>query len=50
MSPKNKSLSAQRLAWQITAAIMAQSLASSGARMQSPNTPPAITAVSTNKL
>src|SRR5580698_6283332 len=41
MSPKNKSLAAQRLAWRITAAIMTHGLASSGARAQSSNAPPA---------
>jgi catecholate siderophore receptor len=46
MSPKNKSLAAQRLAWQITTAIMAHGLASSNARAQSSNAPPAT--VSTN--
>jgi catecholate siderophore receptor len=48
MSPKNKSLAAQRVAWQITAAIMAHGVASSGARAQSSNAPPAA-AVSTNR-
>jgi catecholate siderophore receptor len=48
MSPKNKSLAAQRLAWQITTAIMAHGLGSSGARAQSSNAPPASATVSTN--
>jgi catecholate siderophore receptor len=46
MSPKNKNVAARRLAWQITAAIMAHGLACSGARGQSSNPPSA--AVSTN--
>jgi catecholate siderophore receptor len=48
MSPKNKSLAAQRLAWKITAAIMAHGLSSSGGRAQSSNAPPASAHVSTN--
>jgi len=40
MSPKNKSLAAQRLAWQITTAIMAHGVASSSARAQTSNAPP----------
>src|ERR1700722_12786821 len=49
MSPKNKSLSAQRLAWRITTAIMAHGLASSGAQAQSSNAPPAAAATATNQ-
>src|SRR5271154_4547684 len=49
MSPKNKSLAAQRLAWQITAAIMAHGLASSGTRGQSSNAAAATAMVSTNR-
>src|SRR5580698_1009124 len=49
MSPKNKSLAAQRLAWRITAAIMTHGLASSGARAQSSNAPPATAAAVTNQ-
>jgi len=49
MSPRNKSLAAQRLAWQITTAIMAHGLGSASARAQSSNAPPASATVSTNR-
>jgi catecholate siderophore receptor len=47
MSPKYKNLAARRLVWKITTAIMAHGLATSGARAQISNAPPAA-AVSTN--